>query len=134
MMRPLLSISSIRAFMVALSMDRTSSSLWAPGHFAAKSLFTILSIDACWKPQADPLDWPDSSTHSPSAGSQATQSKSSSAKSQWGCQNIMRMGCPEATALFSSAIIAPSEPPATGSNGMPIRATTSFERVSQSAG
>ena len=53
---------------------------------------------------------------------------------QCGCQNIMMIGCSAATALFSSAIIAPSEPPATGSNGSSIMATTSFERVPQSAG
>ena len=46
----------------------------------------------------------------------------------------MRIGSPAATALLSSAIIAPSEPPATGSNGISIMATTSLERVPQSAG
>ena len=61
-------ISKIIAFWAALPMEMTSISLWAPGHFVATSLFTILSTDACWKPQAEPFDWPDSSTHSPSAG------------------------------------------------------------------
>ena len=100
----------------------------------ATSLFAILSTEACWKPHAEPRICPSSSTHSPSAASQATQSKSSSAKIQCGCQNIMRMGSPAAAALLSSAIIAPSEPPATGSNGSSIIATTSLERVPQSAG